>query len=445
MRRTASRRRSSCCRRWVAVPRCAATAAGASAIRAACCCRANGESWSTGISTWRFSTTPAKSRRGPRISISIALKDDFGVGLRFHGPFATPLRVELAKSREGLAFVFSRWPPLSKVTSSCERSLVSSRMRRVGLVVLSAGAIACLHRRRLDAGTSGSIPTIPSAASLNRGTPRRRRRTTCPDVRAGLQPVRHLEVRAERPAREERQHDRRSAGLELVHQSHRREADHERRARCAARTRGSRRIHSKLGPDPREDLPACTPDSRRETARATPGSSSSIRRISPKARRPRSRSRSKIFWALGYNQVESFLTTFDPKKTSIDPQATVRRPSGKRTPFTKDDMNVILENVARNADGTYRVIAGRLLSGKILGGYQYSGTRPDDPNDLVPHEDRRELRALRVFGAWTNLTDLKATNTLDTLSPKTARPSSSTTCRTLAPRSACATTSTSGT
>ena len=61
------------------------------------------------------------------------------------------------------------------------------------------------------------------------------------------------------------------------------------------------------------------------------------------------------------------------------------------------------------------MIAGRLLPGKILGGFLYSGTRPDDPNDLVPHEHRRELRALRVFGAWTNLTDLKAANTLDTV------------------------------
>jgi hypothetical protein len=124
---------------------------------------------------------------------------------------------------------------------------------------------------------------------------------------------------------------------------------------------------------------------------------------------------SKIFWALGYNQVESFLTTFDPKKTTIDPKATVRRPNGKRTPFTHDDINVILERVARNEDGTYRAIAGRLLPGKILGSFQYAGTRPDDPNDLVPHEHRRELRALRVFGAWTNLTDLKSANTIDTL------------------------------
>jgi hypothetical protein len=35
------------------------------------------------------------------------LKDDFGFGIRFHGALATPLRIDLAKSREGLSFVFS--------------------------------------------------------------------------------------------------------------------------------------------------------------------------------------------------------------------------------------------------------------------------------------------------------------------------------------------------
>jgi len=129
----------------------------------------------------------------------------------------------------------------------------------------------------------------------------------------------------------------------------------------------------------------------------------------------------KIFWALGYNQVESFLTTFDPKRVDFDPKATIRRPSGARTRFTPDDMNAILERVAKKADGTYRVIAGRLIPGKILGGFLYDGTRPDDPNDVVPHEHRRELRALRVFGAWTNLTDLKASNTLDTLLTRNGR------------------------
>jgi hypothetical protein len=123
----------------------------------------------------------------------------------------------------------------------------------------------------------------------------------------------------------------------------------------------------------------------------------------------------RIFWALGYNQVETFITAVDPANVTISPKATIRRPSGARTAFARADLDAVFERSARNADGTYRVAAARLLPGKILGGFRYEGTRPDDPNDIVPHEHRRELRALRVFGAWTNLTDMKAGNTLDTL------------------------------
>jgi len=123
----------------------------------------------------------------------------------------------------------------------------------------------------------------------------------------------------------------------------------------------------------------------------------------------------KIFWALGYNQVESFLTTFDPKRVEIDPQATFTRPNGKATPVTRGDIEELLEHAARRPDGTYRVFAGRIIPGRIIGRYRYQGTRPDDPNDIVPHEHRRELRALGVFGAWTNVTDFKAENTVDTI------------------------------
>jgi len=129
----------------------------------------------------------------------------------------------------------------------------------------------------------------------------------------------------------------------------------------------------------------------------------------------------KLFWALGYNQVETFITTFDPAKADIDPDATVKRPSGARTKFSRDDISRVLERAARNPDGTYRASAGRTLPGKILGPFRYTGTRSDDPNDLVAHEHRRELRALRVFGAWTNLVDWKAGNTLDTLVEENGR------------------------
>ena len=123
----------------------------------------------------------------------------------------------------------------------------------------------------------------------------------------------------------------------------------------------------------------------------------------------------KIFWALGYNQVEYFLTEMRRDAIDIAPGATMRRPSGDRTPLTDNDVSEILERADRRPDGSFRTAAGRLLSGKVLGGFKYEGTRPDDPNDVVPHEHRRELRALRVFGAWTNLTDMKAGNTLDTV------------------------------
>jgi hypothetical protein len=87
----------------------------------------------------------------------------------------------------------------------------------------------------------------------------------------------------------------------------------------------------------------------------------------------------------------------------------------------KSDLDDVLRRSHRSPDGSYRAIAGRGLSGRILGGFKYHGTRPDDPNDVVPHEHRRELRALKVFGAWTNLVDMKAGNTVDSLITENGR------------------------
>ena len=126
---------------------------------------------------------------------------------------------------------------------------------------------------------------------------------------------------------------------------------------------------------------------------------------------------SKFWWGAGYNVVDSYLTTFDPKRMTIEPEAMFMRPNGKRTPATRRDVERLLERVARKPDGTYRAMAGRLIPGRILGTFRYQGTRPDDPNDLVPHEHRRELRGMFVFGAWTNTADFKGANTMDTLLP----------------------------
>jgi hypothetical protein len=59
--------------------------------------------------------------------------------------------------------------------------------------------------------------------------------------------------------------------------------------------------------------------------------------------------------------------------------------------------------------------ASRFVEGAPLEAFRYQGTRPDDPNDIYPHEHRRELRGNRVFCAWLNHDDSRAINTLDML------------------------------
>jgi hypothetical protein len=124
---------------------------------------------------------------------------------------------------------------------------------------------------------------------------------------------------------------------------------------------------------------------------------------------------------LGYYQSESYLSTVRPQDLVVAETAMIRPLSGRSRRMTMDDVQAVLERAHENEDGSYRVLAARALPGRTLGGFRYYGTRPDDPNDIVPHEHRRELRALKVFGAWTNLVDMKAGNTLDTLVTENGR------------------------
>lgn len=121
-----------------------------------------------------------------------------------------------------------------------------------------------------------------------------------------------------------------------------------------------------------------------------------------------------FYHALGYNVVDVYLVDVDPKRITISDKATIRDASGRRR-FVQADLDAILEQGARLRDGRYRMSAGRFVEGEGLGNFKYYGTRPDDPNDIHPHEHRRELRANRVFAAWLNHDDSRAVNTLDML------------------------------
>ena len=123
----------------------------------------------------------------------------------------------------------------------------------------------------------------------------------------------------------------------------------------------------------------------------------------------------KFFYALGFNVAETHIAAMRPEDLQIAEDATVKVQSGKRRRMNQGDIRSMLKRSARNADGTYRVIASKALDGKPLGGFRLYGTRPDDPNDVIPHEHRRELRGYFVFSAWLNHVDIKSLQSLDTL------------------------------
>ena len=122
----------------------------------------------------------------------------------------------------------------------------------------------------------------------------------------------------------------------------------------------------------------------------------------------------KIFHAIGYHVPEDFIVTFDLSRLDLEPGATIRNDSGSKRPITMDDVRAWLKNEPRTSDGSIRALASRYVPGKVVGQYRYTGMRPDDPNDIYPHERRRELRGLRVFAAWLNHDDARSINSIDT-------------------------------
>jgi hypothetical protein len=108
----------------------------------------------------------------------------------------------------------------------------------------------------------------------------------------------------------------------------------------------------------------------------------------------------RFLWALGYNVPADHITVFRRDQLVVPDALSVA-------------VEAALGTSPRRPDGSYRAFASELLEGKPKGGWSAEGIRPDDPNDVVPHEDRRELRGLRVFAAWVSHTDMKEDNSLD--------------------------------
>ena len=122
---------------------------------------------------------------------------------------------------------------------------------------------------------------------------------------------------------------------------------------------------------------------------------------------------SRFLHAAGYNVPEYHSLRIDPTSIALSPSATTLGKYKVERTMTASDLASILEAVPRDSAG--RVLAGIsvALPGTPKGPFSYEGIRRDDPNDTVRHENRRELRGLRLLMAWFNNTDARRGNTLD--------------------------------
>jgi hypothetical protein len=117
----------------------------------------------------------------------------------------------------------------------------------------------------------------------------------------------------------------------------------------------------------------------------------------------------------GYNVPENYIMVARPDEFRLADKATVKSISGKDRRLTAGELRQIFDRIPREQDGRIRLMASLSLPPKIAGPFRYASVRSDDPNDLVPHQQRRDLRGLEVLFAWLNHTDAKGDNSLDTV------------------------------
>jgi hypothetical protein len=130
---------------------------------------------------------------------------------------------------------------------------------------------------------------------------------------------------------------------------------------------------------------------------------------------------SKFYYALGYNTPENYIVYFRPDQLVLTEASSWKDSLGKKHLLKQSLINEWLSAQHKDEQGRYRALASRWIAGKPLGPFAFEGTRSDDPNDIVPHERRRELRGMDVIAAWLNDTDAKSINTLDSLVEENGR------------------------
>ncbi|MGF1464849.1 MAG: hypothetical protein ACFCGT_01835 [Sandaracinaceae bacterium] len=119
-----------------------------------------------------------------------------------------------------------------------------------------------------------------------------------------------------------------------------------------------------------------------------------------------------LYHVAGYHAPCNRVVHFRREDLTLEEGAEIERSDGSEEPLTADHVETVLAAAFRYGDGRFRASVSRFIEGRPFGPWRYDGTRDGDPNDVFPHEHRRETRGMRVLASWVDHIDSRQENTL---------------------------------
>ena len=147
-----------------------------------------------------------------------------------------------------------------------------------------------------------------------------------------------------------------------------------------------------------------------------PGKGKFLFKTDPKGQ-PERATAASVIGAAAYDAVGFFTSCeqvvyFEPSVLKLKQGLRFKNNSGIERKFDDAALKGVLAEATKRGQ-LVRMQASAWLPGQLIGPFRYQGTRSDDPNDVIPHEDRRELRGGRLLAAWIHHFDAREQNSMD--------------------------------